>query len=115
MEDPNIADNDSVAHKVQINLHLLRPLMLNEVSEEIHGADIVAVDEHALGERAMELSQEPSKPGRLRHVVSDSTVLRLGTGAREPAATWTIRRQGCHPGRRHSRKWSGECPDSQPS
>jgi len=112
MEDPNIADSDPVAHKVQVNLHMLRSLMLNGVGEEIQGADIVAVDEHALGERAMELSQELSKPGRLRHAVSDSTVLRLGTGAGEPAAAWTIRRQGCRPGRRHSRKWSGECTDS---
>ena len=55
MEDPNIADSDPVAHKVQVNLHMLRSLMLNGVGEEIHGADIVAVDERALGERAMEL------------------------------------------------------------
>ena len=40
----------------------------------------LTVDERALGERAMELRQELSKPGRLRHAVSDSTVLRLGTG-----------------------------------
>ena len=60
MEDPNIADSDPNAHKVQINLHMLRPLMLNRVGGEIHSADVVAVDECALGERAMELSQELS-------------------------------------------------------
>ena len=76
MEYPNIDDSE-----VQVDLHVLRPLMLNGVGEEIHGAGIVAVDERALGERAMELSQELSKPGRLRHAVSDSTVLRLGTRA----------------------------------
>ena len=81
MEDPNIADSDPVADEVQVDLYMLRPLMLNGVGGEIHGADIVAVDERALGERAMKLSQELSKPGRLRHAVSDSTVLRLGTGA----------------------------------
>ena len=81
MEYPNIADDDSVAHEVQVDLHVLRPLMLNGVGGEVHGADVVAVDERALGERAMELRQELSKPGRLRHAVRDSTVLRLGTGA----------------------------------
>ena len=40
---------------------------------ERHGADVVAVDERALGERAVELRQELSKPGRLRHAISDST------------------------------------------
>ena len=81
MEDPNIADSNPVANEVQFDLHMLRPLMLNGVGGEIHGADIVAVDGCALGERAMELHQELSKPGRLRHTVSDNTVLRLGTGA----------------------------------
>ena len=80
MEYPNIADSDSVAHEVQVDLQMLRPLMLNGVGGEIHGADVVTVDERALGERAMELRQELSKPGHLRHAVSDSTVLRLDTG-----------------------------------
>ena len=83
MEDPNVADSDPVANEVQVDLHMLRPLMLNRVGGEIHGADVVAVDERALGERAMELRQELSEPGRLRHAVSDSTVPRLGTGAGE--------------------------------
>ena len=43
MEYPNIADCDPVAHEVQVNLHVLRPLMLDGV-----------------GERAVELRQELS-------------------------------------------------------
>ena len=39
---------------------MLRPLMLDGVGGEIHGTDVVAVDERALGERAMELRQELS-------------------------------------------------------
>jgi len=35
-------------------------LMLDGVGGEIHGADVVAVDERALGERAVELRQELS-------------------------------------------------------
>ena len=57
--------------------------MLDGVGGEIHGADVVAVDERALGERAVELRQELSQPGRLCYAVSDSPVLRLGTGARD--------------------------------
>ena len=60
---------------------MLRPLVLNRVGEEVHGADVVAVNERALGERAVKLSQELSEPGRLCHAISDSTVLRLDTGA----------------------------------
>ena len=81
MENPNIADGDPVAHEVQVDLHVLRPLMLNGVGGEVHGTDVVAVDERSLGKRAVELSQELSEPGRLRHAVRDRPVLRLGTGA----------------------------------
>ena len=54
MEYPNIADGDPVAHEVQVDLHMLRPLILNGVGGEIQ------VDERALGERAVELRQELS-------------------------------------------------------
>ena len=60
MEYPNIADGDPVAHEVQVNLHMLRLLMLDGVGGEIHGADVVAVDKRALGERTVELRQELS-------------------------------------------------------
>ena len=45
MEYLNITNCDPVAHEVQINLHVLRPLMLDRVGGEIHGADVVAADE----------------------------------------------------------------------
>ena len=60
MEYPNIADGDPVAQEVQVDLHMIRPLMLNGVDGEIHSADVVVVDERALGERAVELRQELS-------------------------------------------------------
>ena len=60
MEYPNIADGDPVAHEVQVDLHMLRPLMLNRVGGEIHSADVVEVDKRALGKRAVELRQELS-------------------------------------------------------
>jgi hypothetical protein len=49
----------------------------------VHGADVVAVDERALGERAVKLNQELSELGRLSHAVSNSPVLCLRTRARD--------------------------------
>ena len=60
MEYPNIVDGNPVAHEVQVDLHVLRPPMLNGVGGEVHDADVVAVDERALGKRAVELRQELS-------------------------------------------------------
>ena len=114
MEDPNIADSNPVANEVQVDLHMLCPLMLNGVGGEIHGADVVAVDERALGERAMELSQELSKPS----LTTPLATARYSASALERETT------GCRlddqetrlpPRKTRSRKWSGECPGSQPS
>jgi len=81
MENPSISDSNLVTNKVQVDLHILHPLMLNRVCGEVHGADVVAVDESALGERTVKLSQELSETGCFRHTVSDSPVLHLCTGA----------------------------------
>ena len=78
MEHPNIGDGDPVAHEVQVDLHMLRPLVLDGVGGEIHDADVVAVDERALGERAVELRQELSKTARY----SASALKRETTGCR---------------------------------
>ena len=45
IEDPNIANSDPVANEVQVDLHMLRPLMLDGVGGEVHGVDVVAVDQ----------------------------------------------------------------------
>jgi hypothetical protein len=47
MEDADLADSYILSDKMKINLHMLRALMLNGVGGEIHGADVVAVDESA--------------------------------------------------------------------
>jgi hypothetical protein len=36
MENPNIANSHPVSNEVQVNLHMLHPLMLNQVSGEVH-------------------------------------------------------------------------------
>jgi hypothetical protein len=105
-ENPNIANSNSITNKVQVDLHMFRLLMLNRVSGEVHGADIVAVDERALGEGAAELTQE---------LFSNYTVLYLGTGAGDNRLPLGTRRQGCRLGTGHTQRWSSECPDSQPN
>ena len=58
---------------------MLRPLILDGVGGEIHGADVVAVDERALGERAVELySASPLATARY----SASALERETTGCR---------------------------------
>jgi hypothetical protein len=48
MEDANLTDGDSLSDKMKINLHMFGVLMLNGIGGEVHGADVVAVDESVL-------------------------------------------------------------------
>jgi hypothetical protein len=45
VEDTNIPDSNVLADKVEINLNMLGALVLNGVSGEVDGADVVAVDQ----------------------------------------------------------------------
>jgi hypothetical protein len=53
--------------------------MLNRVGGEVHDADVIAVDERVLGERAVKLGQELSQPRRLCHAVSNNPIFHLST------------------------------------
>jgi hypothetical protein len=81
MEDAYLTDGDLFSDEVKINLHMLGALVLNGVVGDIHGTDVVAVDERAPRRRCMEFQQQLAQPGGLRHTVGDGAVLGLRTGA----------------------------------
>jgi hypothetical protein len=70
------------SNKVEINLHMLGTLMLNEVGREVDGADVIAVDQRAPRQRTLELMEQLPQPSGLGHTIRDNTVLdlRVGTG-----------------------------------
>jgi hypothetical protein len=81
MEDTDLTDDNLLSDKMKINFQMLRALMLNGVSGEVHGADVVAVDESAARWRILELMQELAQPGGLSHTIDDDTVLGFSVGA----------------------------------
>jgi hypothetical protein len=76
-----LTDGNLLSDEMKINLHILRALMLNGVGGEVHGADIVAVDESVARWRSLELMQELAQPSGLNHTIGDGTVLGFGAGA----------------------------------
>jgi hypothetical protein len=81
MEDADLTDGDLFSDEVQINLHMLGALVLNGVIGEVHGTDVVAVDECTPRRRRLEFQQQLAQPGGLSHTVGDAAVLGLRTGA----------------------------------
>jgi hypothetical protein len=55
MQDADITDGHTFPHKVEVDLDMLCALVLNGVSGEVDGADVVAVDESALRQWSVEL------------------------------------------------------------
>jgi hypothetical protein len=48
MHDADITDDNTFLDEVEVNLDMIGALVLNMVSEEIDGTDVVTVDESAL-------------------------------------------------------------------
>jgi hypothetical protein len=48
VQDTDITNGHAFLHKVEVNLNMLRALVLNGVGEEVDGADVIVVDEGAL-------------------------------------------------------------------
>jgi hypothetical protein len=49
VENENIGDNDTLTDEMEIDLHMLRALMLHRISGEIDRADVVHVNEGGCG------------------------------------------------------------------
>jgi hypothetical protein len=83
MEYADLTDGDSLSDKMKINLHMFGVLMLNRVGGEVHGADIVTVDESAPRRQTLELMKQLAQPGGLSHVVGNGAVLGFRAGPRD--------------------------------
>jgi hypothetical protein len=77
MEDMDLTNDNLLLDKMKINLHILSALMLNEIGGEVHGANIIAVDEGALRQRDLELVEQLTQPGGLSHTVGNDTIFGL--------------------------------------
>jgi hypothetical protein len=55
MQDVDITDGHAFPHKVEVDLNMLRALVLNGVGGEVNGVNVVIVDEGALRQWSVEL------------------------------------------------------------
>ena len=55
MEDPNTSKGHLLAHKVNVQLIVLSPAMMNGVGGKVHRRNVVTVDNRSLGDVMMQL------------------------------------------------------------
>jgi hypothetical protein len=77
MQDTDITNGNTFPDEVKVDLDMIHTLVLNGVGGEVDGADVIAVDESALGQRSMELLEELSKPTSFNHVVVHGMILSI--------------------------------------
>ena len=81
MQDAEITNGNTLADEVEINLNMLRALMLNRVGGHVDRADVVAVDKGSTARRTVELMKKLSEPRSLSNTIGDGAVLGLSAGA----------------------------------
>jgi hypothetical protein len=67
--------------EVEVDLHVLRVLVLHEVGGEVDRVDVVAVDKGGAREGAVELLKQLTEPDCLGYVVGHNAILGLSAGA----------------------------------
>jgi hypothetical protein len=72
-----------LTNEVEVELDMLRALVLDGVTGEVHSANVVTVDKGALRQQTMQLLEPLTKPHCLGDTVSHNVVLGLGIGARD--------------------------------
>jgi hypothetical protein len=69
--------------EVQVDLHVLRSLMLHDIGGEVDRTDFVAIDEGGALEGAVELVEKLTQLGSLDHVLGHIAVVGLSAGVRD--------------------------------
>jgi hypothetical protein len=57
MKDPSMAECNFLSNKVEIDLYMLRLLMLHWMAREIHCTDVITIDQSGSARRAVKLEQ----------------------------------------------------------
>ena len=65
MQDTHITEGDALSNEVEINLDMLRTLMLNRVRGEINRTNIVTIDNGSRGDRKYEVPEARPQHGQL--------------------------------------------------
>ena len=81
MEHPNLSQSNLIADEVNVDLDVLRAMMVDRISGHIDSANIVRVHDGHRGNGRVELLEKLTKPTTLGHGMGNHAVLSLSTRA----------------------------------
>jgi len=80
VQDADFTDGDFVSDKVEVDLNVLRALVLDQIGGHVHCTHIVAINKSGPSQRGVQLQEQLSKPGSLCNTVSNCPIFRFSTG-----------------------------------
>jgi hypothetical protein len=83
VKDTYTPKSNLFANKMNVELDVLRPAMMNWIGGEVDSRNVVAVHNSGLVDRTGELKKELTKPRALSDGVGHGAILSLGTGTRD--------------------------------
>ena len=57
MENPNLTEGDTLLNKVEINLNVLRALMLDHIGGEVDSTDVIAINQGGMTKMVAKLGK----------------------------------------------------------
>jgi hypothetical protein len=81
MQHVEIANGNTLADEVEVNLNMLRALMLNRVGGHVDGADVVTIYQSCMVKGSTKLLEELVQPSRFSDPVSHCAILCFSTGS----------------------------------
>lgn len=92
MKNPSETQSDLIAHKVNVNLNVFRPLVMNWTGGKVDRRNIVAKNKSGLRWRTVKIGKKPVHLGGICNCISNSPIFNLGTRTR--SGSLTLRRPG---------------------
>jgi hypothetical protein len=81
MDNSEMTKGYLLTHKMDVQLYVLRPPMMNRICREIHCRDIVTEHNCGLLHRAEKFTKKLAKPTAFSHCICHRTVFSFGTGS----------------------------------
>ena len=81
MQESSFPQSNTIADKVQIDLDVLRPLMLHRIARHVSGADVVTINDSSFRHWLMQFKQKMSEPHGFSDAVRNSSIFRFRAGS----------------------------------
>jgi hypothetical protein len=87
MKNPNVIEGYLASNKMEINLNMLRPLMLHWIAGEVYSTDVVTVDQGGTARWVAKLKKQLMQPSSFNNTIRHITIFSFGARSGDSVLT----------------------------